>query len=192
MLLEVSTETLNKLKLTAHQFLIIKMLHDHRIIELNEYLKNTKSESTLGYDLFVLSDRGFLNYDASDPEDLNIIKVSQLFSKLVSEGSFFEELFDIYPRKINRPNGTIDYLRTDRSTCNILYTFYTLNNRSKHDHILNCLKLEITTRQKEGSLGYMKRMPSWLVSREWESYADRIADSTGVQLENQGYGTDVE
>ena len=159
---------------------------------MNEYLKNTKSESTLGYDLYVLSDSGFLTYNASDPEDLNNVKVSQLFSKLVSEGSFFEELFDIYPRKITRPNGTIDYLRTDRSTCNRLYTFYTLNNRSKHDHILNCLKLEITTRQKEGSLGYMKRMPAWLVSKEWESYADRIADSTGVQIESQGYGTDVE
>jgi hypothetical protein len=192
MLLEVSTETLNKLKLTAHQFLIIKMLHDQRLDELREYLKCIKSDGTLGYDLSILYDRGFLNYDASNPEDFNIIKVSPLYSKLISEGTFFEELFDIFPRKIVRPNGTIDYLRTDRSTCNRLYTFYTLNNRSKHDHILKCLKLEIETRQKEGSLCYMKRMPSWLLSKEWESYADRIADSSGVQIESNKYGTDAE
>ena len=192
MLLEVSVETLKKLKITAHQFLVIKLIHDQRIDDLNAYLNVTESLSTLGQDLSILSSRGFLNYNATYPADFQHIKVSPLYSKAIAQGNLFEELLNTFPRKVFRPNGTIDYLRTDRERSEKLYRLITGNNRSKHDHILECLRFEINLRQKEGSLYYMKRLPSWLASKEWESYADRIVDTTGVLKEDKKYGTDVE
>ena len=191
MLLEVSIETLNKLKLTAHQFLIVKLLHERLFDTLNSYINLSNSRDNLGDDLSILSSAGFLNYNASDPGDFKIIRLTPLFARVVTEGNFFEELFETFPRKIFRPNGTVDYLRTDRSNAERLYKFITGNNKSKHDHIMKCLRLEIELRQREGNLHYMKRLPNWLTSREWESYADRIVDSTGV-LNEERYGTNVE
>lgn len=194
-MLEVSLDTLKRGRLTAHQFLLLKMIHERRFIEIQEYLDRTDSRKSLLDDLIHLKGvKLILKYDTNDPNDLKWVSIAPDFKMLISDGDFFEELYASFPVKIIRPNGTQDYLRADRSTCRKIYTTIVGSNRSKHQHILKCLQFEVNLRNGDGTLSYMKRMSNWLTSQEWKSVEERIADSSNARTEvnDIGYGTELE
>lgn len=193
-MLEVSLDTLNRSKITAHQFLIIKLLHDKKFEELEEYLNLTDSLKDVFKDLYYLSSIGFINYDDSSvSKDFRNIKILPLFIKQVSDGNFFEEFHDAYPIKVIRDGGIPDYLRSERYNSRKLYDMIVARNQSKHEHILKCLKYEINHREAEGSMRYMKRMYKWLLSKEWKSFEERVEDTENVQLGKEvRYGTELE
>ena len=194
MMLEVSLDTLTRSKITAHQFLIGKLLHTKKLKELEEYLKLTNSVQNLSIDLKNLALAGFITYyEENVQKDLTNIKVSSHFTKLMSTGSAFEELYEAYPTKVIRDGGIPDYLRTERFNSKKLYEFIVANNRSKHEHILKCLQYEVNHREAEGSMRYMKRMYKWLLSQEWKSFEERIEDTDNVQTgKGVKYGTELE
>lgn len=194
-MLEVSVETLKKAQTTAHQFLLLKMIHERRFTEIGYYLDITDSRKSLSDDLIHLKKVKLIsNYRENDPDEFQWISLSPTFFALVSDGDYFEELYANYPVKIYRPNGTLDYLRADRSTCKKIYTTIIGRNRSKHLHILKCLQFEVNLRNGDGTISYMKRMSNWLTSQEWKSIEERIADSSCAQTEvnEEGYGTELE
>jgi hypothetical protein len=192
MFLEITLDALKQNNITAHQFLILKLLHSKELTKLEEYLATTNSNKSLGDDLKYLSKLGYLNYNSDCPDKLQQIRTSPLFEKIFIGNDLFEQLLNAYPAKVYRTNGQVDYLRTDRAGARRLYTFIVGDNIAKHEFILKCLMLEVKNRERNGSLKFMKRLPSWLSSREWESYADRIDDSTGVRTEDLEYGTNIE
>ncbi|MFW6225431.1 MAG: hypothetical protein ACOC3V_00565 [bacterium] len=194
MMLEVSLETLIKNKLTAHQFLIVKLIHEKRFENLDKYIKSSKSLNNIEEDLNHLNNVGLIDlYNSTNPKDFKNIKVTSKFIKEMSEDDYFDELVNLYPVKVVRKNGVTDYLRTERASSRRLYEMIVARNKSKHEHIMKCLRYEVDLRSREGSLGYMKRLPNWLVSREWKSFEDRIVDSENVQnQEITKYGTEIE
>lgn len=193
-MLEVSLETLIKNKLTAHQFLIVKLIHEKRFENLDKYIKSSKSLNNIEEDLNHLNNVGLIDlYNSTNPKDFKNIKVTSKFIKEMSEDDYFDELVNLYPVKVVRKNGVTDYLRTERASSRRLYEMIVARNKSKHEHIMKCLRYEVDLRSREGSLGYMKRLPNWLVSREWKSFEDRIVDSENVQnQEITKYGTEIE
>ena len=70
----------------------------------------------------------------------------------------------------------------------MLYLAYTKNKKSIHDHILKCLKHEITFREQNGTMKYMKRIISWLNSQEWESSEDQIDDLGNIEYKDNDMG----
>jgi len=137
MMLEVSLDTLTRSKITAHQFLVGKMLHDKKFEELEQYLKLTDSLKNLSNDLIYLSSIGFIDYDENNvSKDLRNIRVKSSFMKHVTNGDFFEELYNAYPVKVIRDGGIPDYLRTERYNSKKLYDMVVARNQSKHEHIL--------------------------------------------------------
>ena len=52
-----------------------------------------------------------------------------------------------------------------------------------HDHIMNCLKFEVSQKLATGKIGYMKRMWKWLTSNEWEIYDEQMKEETKPTVE---------
>lgn len=194
MMLEVSVDTLIRSKITAHQFLVIKLLHEKKFEKLEEYLKITNSYETLPNDLSYLASIEFINYDVNNVlKDLKNIQILPSFLKQISNGSFFEELYDSYPTKVIRDGGIPDYLRTERYNSRRLYDMIVARNQSKHEHILKCLRYEVNHREAEGSMRYMKRMYKWIQDQGWKSFEERVGDSENVLTGKEvKYGTELE
>lgn len=193
MMLEINVDVLKRNKITAHQFLILQLIYQQKYTLLDEYLSLSNSEDKLQEDLYYLNSIGFINQLSINPKDFQFIKITSKFVKEMSDGDSFEELLNTFPIKVTRRNGVIDYLRTDRAQSKKLYGMILAGNPTLHEHVIRCLRYEIDLRTKEGSMGYMKRLPNWLVSREWKSFEDRVVDSMNVQREEvAAYGTELE
>ena len=105
---------------------------------------------------------------------------------------FFDELYDIYPTFVVRTDGTRDYLRGAPSNCRKLYAKITGHSRSKHEHIKECLKFELSNRKQTNSMQYMKRMHKWLTSEEWLLYDEFMKDKKVQKKIDDVYGTAIE
>lgn len=113
------------------------------------------------------------------------------FSESILHADFFDNLLSVYPVFVVRNGNNKDYLRTDRSRCRKKYAKITRNKKSIHNHIIKCLEFEITTRQNEGTMSFMKRLPNWLDGKEWESWAERM-EHEAAPIKQKAYGTDLE
>ena len=121
------------------------------------------------------------------------LKPTSYINKMFINDDIFKEFLFTFPLKVTRTDGTVDYLRTDQSSARMLYLGYTKGKKSIHDHILKCLKHEISYREKNGSLKFMKRMTTWLTSKEWETFEDQIDDLGELTYKDKdmGYGTEL-
>ena len=191
MLLEVTLNTLKKGRITAHQFVIVKLLVDRKLVELNDYIILSNSEKNLQNDLENLELAKYITYDKDNIKDFHKIKVQPDFYKEISNGDFFEEIYMNFPTSVTRTNGSIDYLRTEKTYCKNIYDNLIGRNRSKHEHMLACLKKEVEIRNKEKSFAYMKRLSNWLSSEEWRSFESRLDESI-IANNEEGYGTSLE
>jgi hypothetical protein len=196
MLLQVDVESLIKNRVTIDQFLITQLIFEKNYTLLNKYLELYSLNDLKS--LFINLVRVGLvdDYNGKDEFDINKIIVKPTFSKVLAQGDFFDELVQVYPASTIRPDGTKDYLRTDLNRCRKIYAKITSSKYSVHQNILECLQFEIALRRKENNLGYLKRLPKWLVSEEWKIYEQRIKDEGFEALlsreEDLGYGTNLE
>jgi hypothetical protein len=191
MTLEIEIESLIGNKLTSDQFTICYLLLKKEYDLLNAYL-TTQDFQNFEVDIKYLIDNKFLErYEITTLLDLKGYLVTAKYKDMVITGDFFDELLENYPSKVIRPDGSSDFLRTDLKRCRTKYTTKTKNKRVKHEHILKCLKFEVSKRVAEGSLKYMKRLPKWLESEEWTAYEDAIKDSANTTIVH-GYGTELE
>lgn len=188
MLIELDLDEVKSLKITTNQFLLIKFIIDK--IDIKGY-KNTLSITQDDIDNLIeqniLTPESVYTYG-----ELTNLHVTEKFEAKFKTKDFFDEFFDTYPIYALRPDGIKDYLRSDVSRSRKSYNKIVGKSRSKHEHILECLKFEISTRNQTGKMGYMKRMYKWLTAEEWLLY-DEFLSSDKVKAEAvQIYGTDVE
>ena len=107
--------------------------------------------------------------------------------------SMFDEFYEQYPSYITRADGLKDYLRSNKTKCRIHYETLEGHSREMHNHIMNCLKYEVSQKLATGKIGYMKRMWKWLTSNEWEAYEDQMNGVTPISHEQKEttYGTEI-
>ena len=189
MLVEINLQTLIDNKLTVNQFVICELLRRESFDILRSYLHVCIGKENYDKDINYLTKIGFLEYAyAFDSYDFKNTKVSTKFIKLISSNDLYLELENMYPTKVYRTNGTLDYLKTDKSRCRLMYGKITKNRRDIHEHIIKCLKYEIEDKNKNNSIKYMKKLYNWLASEEWKSYEDRIGNSiNSVNLNEANY-----
>lgn len=184
MIIEINTDQLIKSELTPDQFFLSYIIYERAF--------NTFESMRLYYPkmiekgLKVLTEKGYIRKNSNRIG----YTVTDSFLKFVVEVDNFEELLNKFPVYVIRNNGNKDYLRTDRERCKRKYSRITRSKKSKHDFIIKCLEFEKEVRKKENSLGYMKRLPNWLDSKEWETWAERM-EHESVEDDRQ-YGTDLE
>lgn len=195
MILEIDTSFLIKNKITAHQYTIIKLVREERTLELNKYLAETGMESNLREDLNVLYRAGFIEAQPGSVISLKMINVTSKFSKVHSfTKDPFDELYDAFPIKVIRPDGSYDYLRVDQKRCRKMYHNIIRESPTMHDFIIRCLAVEVRDKKSKGKMSFMKRMPTWLSSEEWKAYADVAEhfDVSTLEENSIGYGQEIE
>jgi len=197
MILEIDTKFLIRNNITAHQFLILKYASMKEYDALKGYLTSSGTFTDLHEDIRKLYNAGFLVDTLSAGMSFRDIKPSPKFIQMITyTGDPFDEFHNAFPTKALRPDGNYDYLRVDRNRCRKLYHNIVKVNKTMHDHLMHCLRLEVEDRNANGKMSYMKRMPTWLTSEAWKVYEDRINnDTTSGDITTQkggSYGTKVE
>ena len=139
-----------------------------------------------------LIDRGLLTVTVGRTK-----KVYKLTSKVISfiknlpeVKSLFDEFYELYPAYITRNDGTKDYLRANVNKCRQQYNKIVGQSKELHDHILNCLRAELSDKHRKGKMGFMKRMWKWLTSNEWEAYEEHLNDDYSTNT-TPVYGTEI-
>lgn len=197
MLLQVDVKSLIKSRVTVDQFLIASLIYEKNYDLLSTYLELYSSEELRIIFLGLIKTGLIENYNEDGkPYDFNKFTVKPSFIKVLAQGDFFDELVQLYPQIIIRPDGTKDWLRVDLNRCRKAYSKITENKYMIHQHIIECLQCELAIRRKEGKIGYMKRLPRWLASEEWKSYEERLDEFDDSFLtigkEELGYGNQLE
>jgi hypothetical protein len=195
MILEIDTSYLIKNKITAHQYTIAKLVREDRQPELKKYLVTTKTDGSLRKDLEVLYAAGFVSMPPGSVISLNEINITTKFSQSHTFTTDpFEELYDAFPTKALRPDGSYDYLRVDQKRCRKMYYNIIRESPTLHDFILRCLAVEVNDRKSKGQMSFMKRMPTWLSSEGWKAYADvaEHCDISTLEENSTGYGQEIE
>jgi len=197
MILEIDTNFLLDNKITAHQYIIAKLISDNKITLLKQYIAYTNTLNDLHKDLSQLKVAGFLaaSFNSGNFINLETIEISSKFIKASTFTSDpFDEFYASFPIKALRPDGMYDYLRVDQNKCRKLYHNIVRTNPSLHEHIVRCLRSEIEDRSLKGQMTYIKRMPAWLTSESWKTYEDHTEDSgnTTQGEKRKAYGSNIE
>lgn len=194
MIIEVDTDALTKSNISVLQFIIGYFLLSKDYKKLEDIIKEI-SNTTFNEILKTMEDNRLLNNLNKESFSYDNIIIRNRFIKLIKDYSpedLFDDILKIYPVKVQRPDGTFDYLRTDLQRCRKLYNNTIVKNSfRKHERILKALKYEIEIRTLEGSLKYMKRLPKWLNSEDWKIYEERMKDTT-TNHNTETYGTELE
>jgi DNA-binding PadR family transcriptional regulator len=164
--MELNLDFLLNHKLSPNQFTILNILL--------KYSRWSNIEATLtllesgNEDLVSLEKKGFIKKANKG------YTITEDGKELLTDGSLFSELLEVFPTKVTRPDGNIAYLKKDRSRSQTRYHRITRNRRDIHEHILNCLKFEVKERTLKGDLKWMKTLPNWLQSEGWLEWQDRL------------------
>ena len=90
-----------------------------------------------------------------------------------------------------RPDGTKGFLRSNINKCRNEYKKIVGKSRAMHEHILECLKFEVSSKMMTGKLGYFKTMWKWLTQREWEVIEEQLQYEQGETVNEISYGTTI-
>lgn len=113
----------------------------------------------------------------------------KLLNLIKPDKDYFDRFYEEYPVYVQRKDGTKAYLRTNVNKCRNMYNQIVGNSEYQANHLLNCLKFEISKKMMSGNMMYMKTMWRWLVDHAWEESEQEMQD-TNVK-ENNGYGNEL-
>lgn len=187
MLIEIDLKEVKSLNLNSSQFILIKLLIDE--VDIKSLLDVIPVSDK---DINDLIEKGIIINNSKDDFDYKKIEVSEDFKFKINKKEFFDEFFAIYPTSVVRSDGLKDYLKGAPTNCRKYYKKLVGNSRAKHDHIMTCLRFEISNRVSTGKMSYMKRMYKWLTSEEWTLYDQIVEDKKVKKVIDTKYGTSVE
>lgn len=176
--------TIVKQGLSANDFTICMLLKDRNLLSLKRYDKIL--EGTLYKQLQKIKNLGFIRFKGiGDMPPLESIEVTLKFLQLITQGDMFEELYNIYPSSVPRPDGTKDYLRGNKIKCKIKYLKLVKDNKTLHSNIISCLRHEIEQKEKTGSMMYMKRLLKWITDEEFHKYENYLKFNMPKSIEDK-------
>lgn len=188
---ELNTTMLIKKKITADEWLWLYLLNKKAYDILLKYNEVSPIKNILEN----LINKRLIHYENQEEAiDFNNIIIRSNFLDLIDSKDYFDDILAIYPVKVIRADGTVDYLRTDLTRCRKDYAKLTKNNKDLHTRIVELLKFEIAMRTRDGKLAYMKRLPNWLVSEEWSTWEQYLNDHKSAfnnPVNKVGYGLDL-
>jgi hypothetical protein len=162
-----------KLGLTPDEYSICLLLEHGKYGLLKDLVK--LKDKAFYDNVKKLNELGYIKYNTiGHIVDVKDITITEEFKKLVAFKDLFQELYNLYPIKVKRPEGEYDYLRQRKNKAKTKYNKIINKDPMLHDHILECLEYEIKLKKDTNSMGYFKRMYNWLEDREWEKYEDKL------------------
>lgn len=187
MIVELDNSLLIKNNLTAKQYFILFLLYKETYHQLLKYLKL----DPVDIEFFkTLKDNQWIT--GSNFNSITTLKVTKKFSSLIEPKDFFQELWDEFPVKVERPDGTVSYLRNAAKQCKTKYNRLIKNSRVKHESIIKSLRTEKAIRQKQNTLKYFKTLPNWLSAEEYVNYEGIDENDVNNSNNKQSlYGTNL-
>jgi len=174
--------------ISPNQMLVLTYIKDNKRKELRQLSKKLMEDPFI-YDFGRLTTRKLVE------GELYTTSVLTEEGKALIEGkNQFAELLEMFPVSVIRKDGTKDYLRTDKTRAEKVYKRITRGRKDIHEHILTCLSFELKERRNNNNMMWMKKIPNWLSSNEWENWNQRMKDEeiTDIFGEEDDYGTGVE
>ena len=167
MILEINTETLKNIGITADDFLYLYLLHarDYKLVKELNLKPNTKALQT----------KSLVKLGESLEDHIIRQEFLDLFQN--SFDIMWYELLSHFPLKVSS-KGSLRILRARDSNAKAnlkakqKYKSIVGTDKTKHDRIVKCLDNELAFRKQADSLGFMKMLQTWVNSYEWENYED--------------------
>jgi len=195
MLIQVDVNSLINNHIKIDEFVVLQLVYDKQYELVSKYLSLYDSEEKKKlFEKFNLY-RFVTNYNNLNEYDPSKLTLEPDFLRIIANGDFFDELVQVFPVSVIRPDGTKDFLRNDLKRCKVIYSKITSNKYFIHQHILECLRYEILLKKKEGKMSYFKRLSKWLASEEWKIYEQSLNESNLDSFNNDGglgYGNKLE
>ena len=188
MLIEIDLTEAKRLKLKLNQLVLLRFLIDN--IDIKHYQSVIQISDD---DVNELIKNKILTESSCISDNLNkTLIIEDEFKESLKQRDFFDEFYELYPTSIIRPDGTKDYLRGDINRCRKIYEKHVSKSKSRHDHIMDALRFELTNRRIHSKMGFMKRMYKWLTSEEWLLYDEFLSDKKVIKNVETVYGTNIE
>jgi len=165
MLVEVNTEVLKKFGISADDFLYLYLLHANA--------SHVGKELDLKPNLEDLQTKGLIKLGDKPSEHV----VRYEFLTIVEDdfGRMWSELVSHFPLKVMAKDG-LRMLRARDANAKTnqkskrAYEKYVGKDKTKHDHVMKCLKNELMHRKHTNSLGWMQQLQTWVNNHTWEKY----------------------
>jgi hypothetical protein len=177
MTIEINTDLLKQLSITADEFCFLILT----------YRKESIEDLKLIVDQHKLEEAGYIKLGEDE------VFLREHFLQYV-ESSFdkmWHGLLSTYPLKV-LANGQLRILRAKDPTskanakAKVKYQKIVGNDVTKHQHIIECLNRELQLRKTSNSLGYMQQLETWINNYSWEKYSDLSEDGTTTKLKSEG------
>ena len=167
MILEINTETLQNIGITADDFLYLYLLnaHDYALVKKLKLKPDTKALQT----------KSLVKLGESLEDHIIRQEFLDLFQ--ASFDQMWSEFLSYFPLKVSA-KGSQRILRARDANAKAnnkakqKYKSIIGTDKTKHMHIVNCLKNELDFRKKADSFGFMKMLQTWVNTYEWENYED--------------------
>jgi hypothetical protein len=190
MVVDINIDKILKLGITADVYMLLYLIHKKNYLVANKYLaKNPILTKEVLDDL--INKR--LIHNSNLPGECNPekIQIRDIFvQNVIKPTGFYDEFLEHFPIKVLRPDGNTDYLRTDLKRCKVIYNKMTKGDREIHNNIVRCLDEEVKIRNATNQMKFMKRLPKWLASEEWETWRLKLEDSE-PDTTSLGYGQNL-
>lgn len=185
MKVEIDLSFIKKHKLTPTQYIVLHLAAKQNDKELNSLVASSQS-------LYQADIEDLVEKELLVKED-GLHRIAPLYKTLFANEGMFEELVNIFPTSVIRPDGIRDQLRTDKVRSKRNYN-RKATSRAVHEHIVKCLKFEVQERTRLNTLKFMKKLPNWISSETWKEWEDKLEHKELFSLDEEkggAYGTRV-
>lgn len=190
MIVTIDVDKMFKLGLTPDEYVLLQLIQSRALVSARKLIQVTPTLTSSTLEKLV-EKRLIHNSNPKGEIDVSRIMLRNNFVGVVAKDDYFEELLSEFPGQILRPDGTKDWLKTDLNKCRKFYTQLVKKDETLHKQIMECLKLEVKERSRTNKLGYMKRLPKWLLSEEWKAWQQQLEESN-IETTELGYGLKLE
>ena len=176
MQIEIDTEVLKELDISADDFVYLYLLHAkaHDVVNVLQLQPNTDA----------LQRKGLIKLGEERKDDV----VRQKFIDLIEDNfdRMWSELLSHFPIKVYA-KGNVRILRAadgnarNNQKAKKAYHRVVGKNAAKHKKIVQCLVNELNLRKSNNSLGYMQMLQTWVNQHTWEQYEDADVGRTEQQ-----------
>ena len=158
---EISTESLTNLCITADEYLYLYLLH-HKAYDILATL-------SLNIDTETLQTKGYLKL--GQETSAHIIR-EPFYSHLESPFSqMWSELLAHFPLKVgSRVLRAKDANAKANEKARTRYEKYLGGNAGKHKEVIKALLTELDMRRRDDSLKFMQQLTTWVNNHTWEKY----------------------
>lgn len=175
---EISTETLKILGISADDYLYLYLLQHKAYDVLNSLHLNVDVES--------LQTNGYLKMGQSVEDHV----VREKFSSPLSTPflQMWSELLSHFPLRVeSRVLRANDPMAKANEKARLRYEKYINGNIGKHKEVIKALKTEIDLRRSTDQLKYMQQLVTWVNNHTWEKYTniDEPKPSTSSRITRQ-------